>query len=84
MADVVDQAAKDGLTWGITGMFFAEGYNQQVADLKELMKFGKETVNLLADNLQSAAEDWGSAEEEISQIFNGIELVIVEVPDPGC
>lgn len=85
VADVVDQAAKEGLTWGITGLFFADGYNQKVAELKELMQFGKETVNLLADNLQAAAEDWGSAEEEISQIFSGIEVVIVvEVPDPGC
>lgn len=84
VSDVVDQAAKEGLTWGITGMFFADGYNQKVAELKELMQFGKETVNILADNLQAAAEDWGTAEDEIAQMFNGIELVVIEVPEPGC
>lgn len=84
VADVVDQAAKDGLTWGMTGWFFADGYNQKVAELKELMQFGKETVNILADNLEGAAEDWDNAETEISEMFKGIELVVVEVPDPGC
>ena len=84
VSDVIGQAAKEGLTWGITGMFFADGYNQKVAELKELMQFGKETVTLLAENLQAAAEDWGTAEEEIAQMFNGIELTVVEVPEAGC
>ncbi len=85
VADVVSGTSKDDLTWGITGWFFAGSYNRQVEDLKQLMTEAKSTVQLLADNIRQADEDWDGADAEIEQIFKEIELVvIVETPPPGC
>ena len=85
VADVVSGTAKDDLTWGITGWFFAGDYNRQVEDLKQLMTEAKSTVQTLAENIRRAGEDWEGADAEIEQIFKDIELVIVvQTPPPGC
>jgi hypothetical protein len=85
VAEVVSSTAKDDLTWGITGWFFAGDYNRQVEDLKQLMSDAKSTLQILATNIERACEDWEGADAEIEQIFKGIELVIVvEQPGPGC
>lgn len=83
VADVVSSTAKDELTWGMTGWFFASDYNQQVDQLSQVMGEARSTVQLLADNIQAASDDWDGADAEIEQIFKEIELIIV-VEAPGC
>lgn len=78
VAEVVSSTAKDDLTWGICGWFFASGYNEQTQAATELMNAASGTLEILSSNITAAAEDWRSADEEMAEIFSGIEVVVIE------
>jgi hypothetical protein len=84
VGDVVEATIADELTWGMTGWLFASEYNSMTDTVKNLMQEAETTVETLATNIEACVADWESADQELAEIFAGLEVEVVITAPDGC